>query len=112
VQKDIDLMPYKIVKADNGDAWVEVRGKKMAPPQVSRRMLRKMKKTAEDYLGEPSPRPSSPCRPTSTTPAPGHQGRRPHRRPGSQAHHQRADRGALAFGLDKKGKGRPQDRRL
>ncbi|OZI24629.1 molecular chaperone DnaK [Bordetella genomosp. 7] len=53
VQKDIDLMPYSIVKADNGDAWVEVRGKKMAPPQVSADVLRKMKKTAEDYLGEP-----------------------------------------------------------
>ncbi|OIQ89935.1 chaperone protein DnaK [mine drainage metagenome] len=52
VQKDIDLMPYRIVKADNGDAWVEVRGKKMAPPQVSAEVLRKMKKTAEDYLGE------------------------------------------------------------
>ena len=52
VQKDIDLMPYKIVKADNGDAWVEVRGKKMAPPEVSAEVLRKMKKTAEDYLGE------------------------------------------------------------
>src|SRR5437667_907448 len=52
VQKDIDLMPYKIVKADNGDAWVEVRGKKIAPPQVSAEVLRKMKKTAEDYLGE------------------------------------------------------------
>jgi molecular chaperone DnaK len=53
VQKDIDLMPFKIVKADNGDAWVEVRGKKIAPPQVSAEVLRKMKKTAEDYLGEP-----------------------------------------------------------
>jgi len=53
VQKDINLMPYKIVKADNGDAWVEVRGKKIAPPQVSAEVLRKMKKTAEDYLGEP-----------------------------------------------------------
>jgi len=52
VQKDINLMPYAIVKADNGDAWVEVRGKKMAPPQVSADVLRKMKKTAEDYLGE------------------------------------------------------------
>ena len=52
VQKDIGLMPYKIVKADNGDAWVEVRDKKMAPPQVSAEVLRKMKKTAEDYLGE------------------------------------------------------------
>ena len=52
VQKDINLMPYQIVKADNGDAWVEVRGKKMAPQQVSADILRKMKKTAEDYLGE------------------------------------------------------------
>ncbi|MDP1681986.1 MAG: molecular chaperone DnaK, partial [Burkholderiales bacterium] len=52
VKKDIDLVPYTIVKADNGDAWVEVRGKKMAPPEVSAQVLRKMKKTAEDYLGE------------------------------------------------------------
>ena len=52
VQKDIDLMPYTITAADNGDAWVEVRGKKFAPPQVSAEVLRKMKKTAEDYLGE------------------------------------------------------------
>ena len=53
VQKDIDLMPYTITKADNGDAWVESRGKKLAPQQVSAEILRKMKKTAEDYLGEP-----------------------------------------------------------
>ncbi|MGQ0511425.1 MAG: molecular chaperone DnaK [Betaproteobacteria bacterium] len=52
VQKDISLMPYAIVKADNGDAWVEVRGKKLAAQQVSAEVLRKMKKTAEDYLGE------------------------------------------------------------
>ena len=52
VQKDIDLMPYSIVKADNGDAWVQVRDNKLAPPQVSAEVLRKMKKTAEDYLGE------------------------------------------------------------
>jgi molecular chaperone DnaK len=52
VQKDIALMPFKIVKADNGDAWVEARDKKIAPPQVSAEVLRKMKKTAEDYLGE------------------------------------------------------------
>ena len=52
VQKDIDLMPYKIAAADNGDAWVEVRGNRMAPQQVSADVLRKMKKTAEDYLGE------------------------------------------------------------
>ncbi|UAW97996.1 molecular chaperone DnaK [Halopseudomonas nanhaiensis] len=53
VQKDIKLVPYKIIKADNGDAWVEVKGEKMAPPQVSAEVLKKMKKTAEDYLGEP-----------------------------------------------------------
>ncbi len=52
VQKDIDLMPYKISAAENGDAWIEVRGKKLAPPQISAEVLRKMKKTAEDYLGE------------------------------------------------------------
>ena len=52
VQKDIAMMPFTIAKADNGDAWVEVRGKKIAPPQVSAEVLRKMKKTAEDYLGE------------------------------------------------------------
>ena len=52
VQKDIDLMPYTIAKADNGDAWVEVKGEKMAPPQISAEILRKMKKTAEDYLGD------------------------------------------------------------
>ena len=52
VQKDIGLMPYTITRADNGDAWVEVRGQKLAPPQISAETLRKMKKTAEDYLGE------------------------------------------------------------
>lgn len=52
VQKDISLVPFKIVKADNGDAWVEVNDKKQAPPQISAEVLRKMKKTAEDYLGE------------------------------------------------------------
>ena len=65
VQKDIDLMPYKITAADNGDAWVEIRGKKLAPPQVSAEILRKMKKTAEDYLGEevtPGGRPARQCR--------------------------------------------------
>jgi molecular chaperone DnaK len=53
VQRDINMVPYKIVKADNGDAWVEANGKKMAPPEISARVLMKMKKTAEDYLGEP-----------------------------------------------------------
>ncbi|MGX0958400.1 molecular chaperone DnaK [Pseudomonas viridiflava] len=52
VQKDIQMVPYKIVKADNSDAWVEVNGQKMAPPQISAEILKKMKKTAEDYLGE------------------------------------------------------------
>jgi len=53
VQKDVGMVPYHIVKADNGDAWVEVHGKQMAPPEISARVLMKMKKTAEDYLGEP-----------------------------------------------------------
>src|SRR5580704_2032197 len=53
VQRDIKMVPYKIAKADNGDAWVDVQGKKMAPPEISARVLMKMKKTAEDYLGEP-----------------------------------------------------------
>jgi len=52
VQRDIKIMPYKIIKADNNDAWVEARGNKMAPPQISAEVLKKMKKTAEDYLGE------------------------------------------------------------
>ena len=53
VQRDIGMVPYKIVKADNGDAWVEANGKSMAPPEIAARVLMKMKKTAEDYLGEP-----------------------------------------------------------
>ncbi len=53
VQKDIKMVPYKIIGADNGDAWIAVRGKKLAPPQISAEVLKKMKKTAEDYLGEP-----------------------------------------------------------
>jgi len=52
VRRDIKMVPYKIIRADNGDAWVEVQGKKMAPPEISARVLMKMKKTAEDYLGE------------------------------------------------------------
>ena len=52
VQRDIKMVPYNIVKADNGDAWVEVKGEKMAPPQISAQVLGKMKKTAADYLGE------------------------------------------------------------
>jgi molecular chaperone DnaK len=53
VQKDIQMVPYSIIKADNSDAWVEVRGKKIAPPEISAQVLKKMKNTAEDYLGEP-----------------------------------------------------------
>ncbi len=53
VQKDIQMVPYSIIKADNNDAWVEVRDKKIAPPEISAQVLKKMKKTAEDYLGEP-----------------------------------------------------------
>ncbi|MBT9432434.1 molecular chaperone DnaK [Candidatus Sodalis endolongispinus] len=53
VQRDVSIMPYKVVAADNGDAWLEVKGQKMAPPQISAEILKKMKKTAEDYLGEP-----------------------------------------------------------
>jgi molecular chaperone DnaK len=56
VQKDIKMVPYKIVAADNGDAWVQAKGEKMAPPQVSAEVLRKMKKTAEDFSARPSPR--------------------------------------------------------
>ncbi|GLP98484.1 chaperone protein DnaK [Methylophaga thalassica] len=52
VQKDIDMVPYKIIKADNGDAWVEANGKKMSPPEISAKVLQKMKQTAEEYLGE------------------------------------------------------------
>ncbi|MEQ9567609.1 MAG: Hsp70 family protein, partial [Pseudomonadales bacterium] len=52
VQKDIKMVPYKIIEADNGDAWVEIKGDKKAPPQISAEVLKKMKKTAEDYLGE------------------------------------------------------------
>ncbi|MBT0720040.1 molecular chaperone DnaK [Tatumella sp. TA1] len=53
VQRDLKIMPYKIVSADNGDAWLDVKGQRMAPPQISAEVLKKMKKTAEDYLGEP-----------------------------------------------------------
>lgn len=52
VQRDVNIMPYKIIEADNGDAWLNIKGKKMAPPQISAEILKKMKKTAEDYLGE------------------------------------------------------------
>ena len=76
VQKDINLVPYKIVKADNGDAWVEAVDKKMAPPEVSARVLMKMKKTVEDQR----------------QPASADRRRRPQRRAGRKTHHQRTDR--------------------
>ncbi len=98
VQKDIALMPYKIVKADNGDAWVEVRGKKIAPQEVSAQILRKMKKTAEDYLGEDV---------TEAVIT----GRRPHRGTGSQAHHQRTHGGGTRVRTGQEGR-RSQDRGL
>ena len=113
VQKDINLMPYAIVKADNGDAWVSVRDKKLAPPQISAEVLRKMKKTAEDYLGEEVTEavitvPGL----LQRQPAPGDQGRRPHRRPRRQADHQRADGGCARVRPRQGRQQGPQDRRL
>ena len=104
VQKDINLMPYQIVKADNGDAWVQVRDKKLAAQQVSAETLRKMKKTAEDYLGEEV------TEAVITVPAYFNQGCRPHCRPGREAHHQRADRGCAGIRPGQERQGRPQDR--
>ncbi len=83
VKKDIDLVPYKIISGDNGDAWVESRGKKYAPSQISAFILQKMKETAEAYLGETVTRRSSPCRPISTT-ASARRPRMPARSPGSK----------------------------
>ena len=89
VQKDIKMVPYKIVKADNGDAWVEVHGKKMAPPEISARVLMKMKKTAEDYLGETGHRGGHHgAGLLQRLAAPGDQGCRPHRGSEREAHHQ------------------------
>ena len=112
VQKDINMVSYKIVKADNGDAWVEAQGEKKAPPEISARVLMKMKKTAEDYLGEEV------TEAVITVPAyfndsaaPGDQGRRPHRRSRRQAHHQRADRGRAGLWPRQVRQG-PQDRRV
>ena len=94
VQKDIKMVPYTITEADNGDAWVEVKGKKLAPPQVSAEVLKKMKKTAEDYLGEEV------TEAVITVPAYFNDSQRQATkdagriaRPRGQAHHQRADRG-------------------
>ena len=94
VDKDKGLVPFKIVKADNGDAWVEVEGKKYSPSEVSAMILTKMKETAESYLGETVTQAviTVPAY-FNDSPAPGHQGRRQDRRPRRAAHHQRADRG-------------------
>ena len=113
VQKDIDLMPYKIAAADNGDAWVEVRGKKLAPPQVS---AESAAQDEEDRRGLPRRRGHRSrdhgAGLLQRQPAPGHQGRRPHRRPGRQAHHQRAHRRGAGLRPGQARQGRPQDRRL
>ena len=110
VKKDMGMVSYKIVKADNGDAWVEVQGKKMAPPEVSARVLMKMKKTAEDYLGE------TVTEAVITVPAYFNDSQRqatkdagPHRGPERQAHHQRADRGGAGL-WPRQGWRRSQDR--
>ncbi len=94
VEKDKKLVPYKIVKAPNGDAWVEADGKPYSPSQISAFTLQKMKETAEAYLGAEG-RQGGHHRSGlfQRRPAPGHQGRRQDRRPRSAAHHQRADRG-------------------
>ena len=94
VQKDIGLMPYSIVKADNGDAWVEVRGKKMAPPPDFRPSAAQDEEDRRRLSRRGSHRGGHHrSRLFQRQPAPSHQGRRPHRRPGGEAHHQRADRG-------------------
>ena len=93
VERHKSLVPYKVIRGDNGDAWVEVRGKRYSPSQISAFILTKMRETAEAYLGEKV------TQAVITVPAyfndfatPGHQGRRADRRARSAAHHQRADR--------------------
>ena len=94
VEKDKKLVPYKIARASNGDAWVEAEGKTYSPSQISAFILQKMKETAEAYLGaEGRSGRHHRSRLLQRRPAPGHQGRRQDRRPRSAAHHQRADRG-------------------
>ena len=95
VEKDKKLVPYKIVKASNGDAWVEADGKNYSPSQISAFILQKMKETAEAYLGEKvDAGRHHRSRLLQRRAAPGHQGRRQDRRSRSAAHHQRADRGS------------------
>ncbi len=98
VQKDIDMVPYKIVKADNGDAWVEVNGKKMAPPEISAQGAAEDEEDRRGLSGRDGHRGGHHrAGLLQRLPAPGHQGRRAHRRPGRQAHHQRADRGGAGL---------------
>ena len=112
VQKDIPLETYKIVRAENGDAWLEAQGKKMAPQEISARVLMKMKKTAEDYLGESRHgRRDHGARVLQRRAAPGDQGCRPHRGPQRAPHHQRADGGRPRVRHGQEGQG-PQDRGL
>jgi molecular chaperone DnaK len=89
-QKDIGMVPYKIVKADSGDAWVEARGEDYAPSQISAFILQKMKETAEAFLGE---KVTEAVILLQRRPASGDQGRGPDRRTRRQAHHQRTDGG-------------------
>ena len=111
VKKDKELVPYKIIAGDNGDAWVESRGKKYAPSQISAFILQKMKETAEAYLGETvDPGGHHRSGLFQRQPAPGDQGRRQDRRPRSAAHHQRADRGGARLRPGEEGN--RHDRRL
>ena len=111
VEKDKGLVPYKIVKGDNGDAWVEADGKNYSPSQISAFILQKMKETAEAYLGEKVEQAVITVPGLfQRRPAPGDQGRRQDRRPRGAAHHQRADRGGAR--LRPRQEGRQDDRRL
>ena len=112
VEKDKKLVPYKIIKGPNGDAWVEAQGKQYSPAQVSAYILQKMKETAEAKLGETiTAGRHHRSRLLQRRPAPGHQGRRQDRRPGSAAHHQRAD-GSRARLWPRQEEGLQDDRRL
>src|SRR5574343_1446807 len=113
VQKDIGLMPYAITMADNGDAWVEVRGQKLAPPQISAETLRKMNKTAEDYLGEEV------TEAVITVPAYFNDSQRQATKDAGRIAGLEVKRiineptaAALAFGLDKAGAGHKGDRKI
>ena len=110
-QKDKGMVPYKIVPGPNGDAWVEVKGKKYSPSQISAFILTKMKETAEAYLGQKvDPGGHHRSGLFQRRPAAGDQGRRPHCRPRSASHHQRADGGGARLRSGQEGQ--RQDRRL